>query len=45
MVRATAGLCRRAGSFGAFFAVLMTIVDPFYANPIGIDRGVPSLAT
>jgi hypothetical protein len=22
-----------------------TIVDPFQANPIGIDRGVPSLAT
>jgi hypothetical protein len=28
-VRATAGLWRRAGSFGAFFAVHMTISVPF----------------
>jgi uncharacterized membrane protein YedE/YeeE len=45
MVRATAGLCRRAASYGAFFAVHMTIADPFHVNPIGMDRGVPSLAT
>ena len=34
MVRATAGLCRRAGIFAAFLAVHMTIADPFHANPI-----------
>ena len=45
MVRATAGLWRRAGSFAAFFAVHMTISEPFHVNPIGMDRGVPSLAT
>jgi hypothetical protein len=30
---------------GAFFAVHMTISEPFQTNPIGIERGVPSLAT
>jgi hypothetical protein len=45
IVRATAGLWRRAGSLGAFFAVHMTISEPFQTNPIGIERGVPSLAT
>ena len=45
MVRATAGLCRSALTFAAFFAVHMTISDPFQVNPIGMDRGVPSLAT
>jgi hypothetical protein len=45
MVSATAGFCRRAGTFAAFGVVHRTIVDPFQANPIGIDRGVPSLAT
>jgi hypothetical protein len=45
MVKATAGLCRRAETFAAFLAVHMTIADPFQVNPIGMDRGVPSLAT
>ena len=44
IVRATAGLLRRAGSFGAFFEVHMTIVEPFQVNAIGTLRGVPSLA-
>jgi hypothetical protein len=45
MVRATAGLWRRAEILAAFFAVHMTISDPFHVNPIGMVRGVPSLAT
>jgi hypothetical protein len=45
MVRATAGFLRRAGNFGAFFAVHITISEPFQLNPIGTLRGVPSLAT
>jgi hypothetical protein len=44
IVRATAGLWRRARSFGAFFDVHMTISEPFQVNAIGIDRGVPFLA-
>jgi hypothetical protein len=32
-------------SFGAFFVVHMTISAPFQVNPIGMVRGVPSLAT
>lgn len=36
---------RRAGSFGAFFAVHMTISEPFHVKPIGTLRGVPSLVT
>ena len=31
--------------FAAFFAVHMTIWKPFQVNPIGMVRGVPSLAT
>ena len=45
IVRATAGLWRRAVSFGAFFEVHMTISEPFQVNAIGMLRGVPSLAT
>src|SRR5882762_8580149 len=45
IVRATIGLARRLGSFGAFFAVQMTISEPFQLNPTGTLRGVPSLAT
>ena len=45
IVRATIGLSRRAGSFGAFFVVHMTISEPFQVNAIGTLRGVPSLAT
>jgi hypothetical protein len=45
MVRATAGLWRRAETLAAFFAVHMTIAEPFQTNPIGMVRGVPSLAT
>ncbi|MGI5153144.1 hypothetical protein ACQEVC_43380 [Plantactinospora sp. CA-294935] len=45
IVRATAGLLRRAGSFGAFVGVHMTISEPFQVNMIGTLRGVPSLAT
>ena len=45
IVRATAGLLRRAGSFWAFFAVHITISEPFQVNAIGMARGVPSLAT
>ena len=41
----TVGLLRRAGSFGAFFEVHMTISEPFHVNTIGTLRGVPSLAT
>ena len=44
IVRAIVGLWRRAESFGAFFAVHITISAPFQMNPIGIMRGVPSLA-
>ena len=43
--KAIAGFWRRAGTFAAFFAVHMTICEPFQVNPIGIERGVPSLAT
>jgi hypothetical protein len=45
MVRATVGFLRRAGSFGAFFGVHMTICEPFQVKMIGTLRGVPSLAT
>ena len=45
IVRATIGFVRRAGSFGAFFVVHMTICEPFQVNAIGTLRGVPSLAT
>src|SRR6188472_3207665 len=45
IVRATVGLLCRAGSFGAFFVVHMTISAPFQMNAIGTLRGVPSLAT
>ena len=45
IVRATAGFSRRDGSFGAFFAVHMTISEPFQVNAIGTLRGLPSLAT
>jgi hypothetical protein len=45
IVRATAGFWRRAGSFGAFFVVHMTRWEPFQVNAIGMDLGVPSLAT
>jgi len=45
IVSATAGLSRREGSFGAFFVVQTTISEPFQVNPIGMLRGVPSLAT
>ena len=45
IVRATVGFSRRAGSFGAFFVVHMTISEPFQVNAIGTLRGVPSLAT
>ena len=45
IVRATVGLLRRAGSFGAFFVVHMTISEPFQVNAMGTLRGVPSLAT
>ena len=45
IVRATIGLWRRDGSFGAFFTVHMTISVPFQVNAIGTLRGVPSLAT
>ena len=33
IVRATVGLWRRAGSFGAFFAVHLTISELFQLNP------------
>jgi hypothetical protein len=39
IVRATAGLWRRAGSLGAFLAVHVTISKPFQVNPIGTVRG------
>ncbi len=42
---ATAGCSRRADSFGAFFAVVITISESFQTNAIGTTRGVPSLAT
>ena len=45
IVKATDGLLRRAGSFGAFFVVHMMISEPFQVNAIGTLRGVPSLAT
>ena len=45
IVRATAGLLRRAGSFAAFFDVHMTMSAPFQVNAMGMQRGVPSLAT
>jgi hypothetical protein len=45
IVRATAGLRRRAGIFGAFFVVHMTTSEPFQVKAIGTVRGVPSLAT
>jgi hypothetical protein len=45
IVSATSGLCRREGSFGAFFVVQTTISEPFQVNAIGTLRGVPSLAT
>jgi hypothetical protein len=45
MVRATIGLARNASSFAAFFGVHMTISEPFHVKPIGMLRGVPSLAT
>jgi hypothetical protein len=35
IVRATAGLWRKAGSLGAFLEVHMTISVPFQTNPIG----------
>jgi hypothetical protein len=45
IVRATIGFSPKARSFGAFFAVHMTISEPFQVNAIGMFRGVPSLAT
>jgi len=42
------GNCRvlvEGRELGAFFAVHMTICEPFQVNAIGILRGVPSLAT
>jgi hypothetical protein len=45
MVRATIGFSRRAWSFGALVDVHRTTSDPFQVNPIGMLRGVPSLAT
>ena len=39
IVRATAGFSRRAGSFGAFFDVHMTISVPFQVNAIGMHAG------
>jgi hypothetical protein len=35
-------VAEHAGSFRAFFAVHMTISEPFQTNPIGVARGVPS---
>jgi hypothetical protein len=45
MVSATIGFTRKACSFGAFFVVQSTTCSPFQVKPIGIVRGVPSLAT
>src|SRR5690242_10413029 len=45
IVRATAGLARSAGSFCEFFAVDITIVEPFHANAMGMARVVPSVPT
>gem|GEM_PF-5871416 len=45
MVSDTAGLFCRCPSFGAFVGVHVTSCSPFQANPVGMQRGVPSVAT